>query len=126
MLTAINPKDIPSSPFYSQGIEVRAASRQLYISGQVGVAADGSVPESLGEQARLAIGNLNKVLEGAGMTSSNLVKMTIYLTDETRIGEFMQAAGGTLPAMPPATTLLVVKALAAPNLLVEIEGIAVA
>lgn len=126
MLTAINPKGIAAVPFYSQGIEAKSASRQLYISGQVGVADDGSVPESLAEQARLAIGNLNKVLAGAGMGPENLAKITIYLTDETRIGEFMQAGAGALTATPPATTLLIVKALAAPNLLIEIEGIAVA
>ncbi|MGB3502192.1 MAG: RidA family protein [Mesorhizobium sp.] len=126
MLTAINPQGLSSVPFYSQGIEARNVSRHLYISGQVGVAEDGSVPADLAGQAVLASANLNKVLAGAGMTSDNLVKVTIYLTDETRIGEFMQAGAGALPKLPPATTLLIVKALAAPNLLVEIEGIAVA
>lgn len=126
MLTAINPKDLTTVPFYSQGVVAAGVSRHLYISGQVGVAADGSVPESLGEQAALASANVHKVLVEAGMSADNLVKATIYLTDETRIGEFMQAGAGALPKLPPATTLLIVKALAAPNLLVEIEGIAVA
>jgi enamine deaminase RidA (YjgF/YER057c/UK114 family) len=40
--------------------------------------------------------------------------------------DFMQAAGEALPSPPPATTLLMVKALAAPPLLVEIEAVAVA
>jgi len=39
---------------------------------------------------------------------------------------FMEGAGAALPSPPPATTLLIVKALAAPPLLVEIEAIAVA
>ncbi|MGB6117952.1 MAG: RidA family protein [Mesorhizobium sp.] len=126
MLTAINPQGLSKVPFYSQGILAQNVARHLYISGQVGVAEDGSVPSDLASQAVLASANLNKVLADADMTSDNLAKVTIYLTDETRIGEFMQAGAGALPKLPPATTLLIVKALAAPNLLVEIEGIAVA
>jgi enamine deaminase RidA (YjgF/YER057c/UK114 family) len=98
----------------------------LFISGQVGVAADGKVPEGVTEQARLAIANLNALLEQAGMTNRNVAKFTIYLTDEAHLPEFMAAGTGTLPSPPPATTLLIVKALANPALLVEIEAIAVA
>jgi 2-iminobutanoate/2-iminopropanoate deaminase len=60
------------------------------------------------------------------MGNGNLAKVTIYLTDESLLPGFMEAAGGALPSHPPTTTLLVVKALAAPPLLVEIEAIAVA
>ena len=56
----------------------------------------------------------------------NLAKVTIYLTDESLLPGFMEAAAGALPSPPPATTLLIVKALAGPSLLVEIEGVAVA
>ena len=60
------------------------------------------------------------------MDNRNLAKVTIYLTDQSLLQGFMEAAGGALPSPPPATTLLIVKALAAPPLLVEIEAIAVA
>ncbi len=126
MITAINLPDRPPHPAYSQGVEVKGDGRTLYISGQVGAAADGSVPAGVGEQARLAIANLNAVLAEAGMTNANLVKLTIYLTDEGHLQDFYGAAFGTLPSPPPATTLLIVKALGGPGLLVEIEGIAVA
>ena len=70
-------------------------------------------------------GNLNAVLGAAGMSAANLVKMTIYLPEAADIAGFMDAAAGALPDPPPATTLLLVKGLIAPELRVEIEGIAV-
>lgn len=95
------------------------------MSGQVGVAADGMPAQGIAAQARAAIANLNAVLAAAGMAPSNLVKMTIFLTDAGNLPGFMEAAGGALPAPPPATTLVIVQALAHPELLVEIEAIAV-
>ena len=124
MITMIHPAGYPKSHAYSQGAEVRGAGRMLYISGQVGVDAQGNMGEGIGEQAKIAVANLNAVLAEAGMDATNLAKVTIYLTDESLIPGFMEAAGGTLPSPPPATTLLVVKALAAPPLLVEIEAVA--
>ncbi|WP_309643345.1 RidA family protein [Phenylobacterium sp.] len=125
MLTAINLPDRPPHPAYSAAVEAKGAARTLYISGQVGAAADGSVPAGVGDQGKQAIANLNAVLAAAGMTNANIAKLTIYLTDAAQMGDFYGAAFATLPSPPPATTLLVVKALADPALLVEIEAIAV-
>lgn len=126
MLTAVNFPDRPPHPAYSQGMEARGASRMLFISGQVGAGADGVVPADVGEQAKLAIANLNGVLAAAGLSHDNLAKLTIYLTDAAHLQAFYGAAFGALSSPPPATTLLIVKALADPALLVEIEAIAVA
>lgn len=122
----LNPAGIPASPAYSHGVVVSAPKETLYISGQVGVDAQGNVGKDIGEQALLAVANLNAVLAEAGMSGKNLAKLTIYLTDDALIPGFVQAAGATLPQPPPATTMLIVKALAAPPLLVEIEAIAAA
>jgi len=126
MITMIHPAGYPKSPSYSQGAEVRSPERMLFISGQVGVDAKGNMGQGIGEQAKIAVANMNAVLAEAGMDNTNLAKVTIYLTDESLMPEFVEAVDGTLPSPPPATTLLIVKALAAPPLLVEIEGIAVA
>jgi 2-iminobutanoate/2-iminopropanoate deaminase len=126
MLEMINPKGQAPNPSYSQGALATAPQRTLFISGQVGVDAKGNMGRDIGEQALIAVANLNAVLAEAGMGPENLAKVTIYLTDDSLIPGFMQAAGGALPSPPPATTLLIVKALAAPPLLVEIEAIAVA
>ncbi len=124
MLRPINPKSVPGPGFYSQGVEASGAGRTLYVSGQVGVGPNGP-GKDIGEQAGLAIANLNAVLAEAGMTNDNIAKLTIYLTDPANVPGFVEAAAGTLPAVPPATTLLIVKALAAPELLIEIEAVAV-
>ena len=126
MLTPINFPDRAPHPAYSQGMEAKGPARLLFISGQVGAGADGVVPADIGEQAKLAIANLNSVLSEAGLNNTNLAKLTIYLTDPAHLQAFYGAAIGTLASPPPATTLLIVKALADPALLVEIEAIAVA
>jgi enamine deaminase RidA (YjgF/YER057c/UK114 family) len=122
--TALNPETVPSSPFYSQGIEVRDPGSLVFVSGQVGMTSDGQVPDGVEAQAVQAVENLTAVLTAAGLTTADLTKMTIYLTDPADVGPFMGAVGGTLPSPPPATTLLVVAGLASPALRVEIEGIA--
>lgn len=123
MLRAVNPPSVPGPGFYSQGIEA-TGTRTLYVSGQVGMGPEGP-GKDISEQARLAINNLNAVLAEGGMTNANIAKITIYLTDPANVPGFIEAAGGALPSPPPATTLLIVKALAAPELLIEIEAIAV-
>ena len=126
MRTVINHPDRPPHPAYSHGIEVKGAERTLYIAGQVGTAADGSVSADMGEQSRQAIANLIAILAQAGMTSANIVKLTIFLTDLAHLQAFYGAAFGALSSPPPATTLLVVKGLADPAYLVEIEAVAAA
>ena len=119
-----NPEGAPAPAFYSHGVEVEASARMVFVSGQVGVKPDGSVADGIGEQTRTAIGNLNAVLAAAGMDASDIVKTTIYLIDESDFEGFATAGGPLLPQPPAATTLVYVKALASPALLVEIDAIA--
>ena len=65
----LNAQDAPQpAAAYTQAIEVSGASRTLYISGQVGVRMDGTIPEDVAEQSRLAWKNLEAQLRAAGMT----------------------------------------------------------
>src|SRR3984885_824485 len=64
---------------YTQAIEVSGATRTLYISGQVGQRTDGTIPDDIVEQSRLAWQNLEAQLKAAGMTLDNLVKITTIL-----------------------------------------------
>lgn len=125
MLRKFNPEGAPAPALYSHGVEATAPQRFVFVSGQVGVAPDGSVPDSAEEQTRLAIDNLKAVLAGAGMGIDDIAKTTIYLTDERHIEGFMAAGAAMLSNPPAAATLLFVKALASPALFVEIEAIAV-
>ncbi|WP_154796148.1 RidA family protein [Occultella kanbiaonis] len=125
MLRALNPASVPVSPFYAQGIEVTGPQKLVFVSGQVGVDAQGRTAEGIAAQAAQAVANLGAVLAEAGLGPESITKITIYLTDPANVEPFMAAAGPTLPPDPPATTLLIVQGLAAPDLLVEIEAIAV-
>ena len=125
MLRQINPAGTAAPGPYSHGVEASEIQRVLFVSGQVGIRPDGSTAEGISEQTSVAIENLTAVLADAGMGTSDIAKLTIFLTDEGLMEGFFEAGAGLLPTPPPATTLLYVKALAAPALLVEIEAIAV-
>ena len=124
MKRAHNPAAVPASPFYSQGLEVANPGRWLFVSGQVGVDSSGAVADDVGAQTRQALANLAQVLESAGLSTDDVVRMTIYLTDQADVEAFVGAAAESSPAVPPATTLLIVNALADPRLRVEIEALA--
>lgn len=125
MLKKFNSAKVPAAPFYSHAAEVSTAQRMLFIAGQVGQRLDGSVPSDMAEQTRVAVENVQAVLAEAGMTVADVAKYTIYLTDEKHMEGFMAAAAPLLSSPPAATTLLFVKALAAPTLFIEIEAVAV-
>ena len=73
------PDAPPPVAAYTQAIEVSGATRTLYISGQVGQRMDGTIPDDIVEQSRLAWQNLEAQLKAAGMTLDNLVKITTIL-----------------------------------------------
>ena len=125
MHSPINPPGYPVHPFYSQAVEVNASGRTLYVSGQYGIGADGNIPADIESQTRNTLANMVNVLAAGGMTPADVVKYTIYLTDTADMDAFTSTAAESLPQPPPATTLVFVKALAAPQMRVEIEAVAV-
>ena len=103
---------------------VRAGDR-LWISGMVGVTLDGSVPGDTVEQFKLALGYVDGVLRAAGGEPRNVVKVQVFLTDvadRARINPVREAYFGE---HRPASTLIGVAALVAPELKVEIEAEAI-
>src|SRR5271157_2043157 len=73
--------DTVAAPFgpYSHAVEVPEGSRLLYISGEVGVLPDGTVPKGIEAQAEACWRNIIAILAGAGMGIGDLVKITTYL-----------------------------------------------
>jgi enamine deaminase RidA (YjgF/YER057c/UK114 family) len=121
----VNPPQI-AAPLgaYSQGVLVTGSGRWLHIAGQVGVRPDGSLAASAAEQTRVAWANLVEVLREAGMDASHLVRINTYVTDEAHLTEIASVRLGLLGDARPASTLVVVKALARPQWLVEIDATA--
>lgn len=121
------PRNLPgraAPQFYSHSIEVKSPGRMLFVSGQVATRDDGSVPDGIEDQTRQVIANMTALLAEAGMTTADVIKYTIFLTDERHQPGFVSAAAGLLTMPPPAVTLLIVKALADQKYLLEVEAIA--
>ena len=110
---------------YTQAIEVSGATRTLYISGQVGQRMDGTMPDDIVEQSRLAWQNLEAQLKAAGMTLDNLVKVTTILPNRGDLAAAREGRSKVLGDRKPASTLIV-GGLANPAWKIEVEGIAVA
>ena len=120
-----NPNTVfaPTGPF-SHGVEVPANARWLHISGQIGVAPDGKVPSEFEAQAEQCWRNVKAVLAAAGMGVENLVKCTHFVTRAEDVATYGKVRARQLGEARPASTLLVISALARPGLLVEVEAIA--
>jgi enamine deaminase RidA (YjgF/YER057c/UK114 family) len=125
MLKPINPPDI-APPFsrYSQGIEAPAGLRWLYVSGQVGVRPDGMIEQGFAAQAERAWDNVLAVLAAAGMGPADIVKVNVYLTQRSDMGESRRIRGVKLGDAAPASTLAVVASLADPAWLFEVDVVA--
>jgi 2-iminobutanoate/2-iminopropanoate deaminase len=103
---------------------VRAGDR-IWISGTAGIDSNGVAPKDTVEKFEVAIGNLDVALRQAGGVVSDIVKVTVFLTnieDRSRINPIHQHY---FRGYRPASTLIEVSKLVLPALKVEIEAEAV-
>ncbi len=124
MKTIHNP--VADPPTYSEGIEVVPGVRTLYIAGQVGWDEHKNIPTGIGAQTELLFQNMQRVLEAAGMTFSDIVKMNTYLVEPDDLAGYGAVRGRMLQGVKPAATLVYVKQLIRPELLVEVDAMATA
>jgi reactive intermediate/imine deaminase len=115
-------------PFgYSHVVEARAGTI-VYISGQVPLDAGGNL---VGEgdfeaQTRQVFENLTRALEAADASWSDVVKLDYFLRDVGQIATVRSIRDEYLDtAKPPASTLVEVSGLFRPDVLVEIQAVAV-
>lgn len=121
----INPSDFPAPQSnYSQGVVHDAIAKRLVISGQVGVRSDGSIADGLEAQMQQTWDNFLAVLDAAGFTPADVVKVTLFTTVPA-LQEFRRGREKALAGCAPAATYVQVAGLADPNFIVEIEGEAV-
>ena len=128
MAEPIVPKSFgPPLGMYSHGM---MAGDLVIVAGQVGLAAEGRVAgDDVGSQTKQALENVRTVVEAAGCTMRDVVRLQTFLTRSEDIGGFMKARGEVFPGyfpdkVYPPNTLLVVSRLVRPELLVEIEAMA--
>ena len=115
---------IPESfrSIYAHGVELRSMARLLFLSGQIGVAPDGSLATHFEAQCEVAMTNIETLLAAGAMKQADIVKLVFYLTraaDLPTLGELRRKRWAS--PTPPAVTTLVVAALARPELLIEID-----
>ena len=128
--TVVNPWAWSVDMGFNQGEVVEGASRVLFCAGQTAVDENGTPQHAgdMGAQVALALDNLEAVLREAGMGLANLVRLNIYTTDVDAFFAEYESAVGRLSAagVAPPGTLLGITRLAFPELMVELEGTAVA
>jgi 2-iminobutanoate/2-iminopropanoate deaminase len=125
MLTRLTPADIaPPAANYSHATSVPPSARWLYLSGQVGVAPDGTIPVDIAAQAELCFRNIDAILRAADMAPADLVRLTTYLLDPDDRAAYMAVRDRFVGSPPPASTLVVISALADPRYKIEVEAVA--
>jgi enamine deaminase RidA (YjgF/YER057c/UK114 family) len=118
--------DTVAAPFgpYSHAVEVPEGSRLLYISGEVGVHKDGTVPEGIEAQAEACWRNIIAILADAGMGIGDVVKITTYLVRAEDVAAAGAARARHFGEARPGSATIIVKALVSANWLIEIEAVA--
>jgi 2-iminobutanoate/2-iminopropanoate deaminase len=124
-ITRSNPAAVRAPTGYTHAIKITGGNTRLIISGQVGMAMDGSVPNSGEGQIAQAFANLRAVLSENGMGIEHVVKTTTFLTDRGLLDSFRSSRAVVFGEHAPASTLLFVTGLADPRWMVEIEAEAV-
>jgi 2-iminobutanoate/2-iminopropanoate deaminase len=109
----------PGGPFCHA---VRAGN-WLFISGATAGGTD-AAHGTAAQQAESVLQKLSHILEAEGATLANVVKVTVFLTNMGDRDEIAKVRERFFQGMYPASTLVQVAALAAPNLKLEIEAIA--
>ena len=125
MLERVTTSPDPYEPFLlSQGIRVGGL---LFISGQAGYGEDGRiVPGGFKAQGEQAFANLRRALEAGGSSLANVVKVTIFLTDMSDFSKVVDLRRKFFTPPYPADSIVEVKGLYLPEVVIEIEAIAAA
>ncbi|BBH71075.1 enamine deaminase RidA [Actinoplanes sp. OR16] len=120
--------DFPSPPApngFSPVVSIAAGSRLILTSGQVPMAADGSIPAGWEAQTRLVFQNLTEVLAAAGAGWPDVVKLTFFVTGVDDLPAVRRVRDEFVDVkQPPASSLVRVAGLFHPDLLVEVEATA--
>ena len=113
---------------YSHGVEIEPGKRLVRTSGQLGLRADGTVPEDLESQAEICFGNIDAILAEAGMTRGAIFHITAYVTRREDMRPYMNVRDAYVAGLdtPPASTLLIVSGFTREEFRVEIEIMAAA
>jgi enamine deaminase RidA (YjgF/YER057c/UK114 family) len=127
--TAVNPWTWQDPLGFAQAVAVDGPRRLLVCAGQAAVDGDGVVvfPGDMARQLDAALDNLETVLAAGGFEMGDVVQVRLYVTDMSGYFAAQEAFIRRFAArgIPVAATLVGVTGLALPDLLVELEALAV-
>jgi 2-iminobutanoate/2-iminopropanoate deaminase len=126
-IARINPGNM-AKPFanYAHVVTAEGAQKLVFCAGQVAADADGSVlpPDDFDAQAKMVMDNLTKALAAGGARIADVTKITIYICNPHDVAKARRILESHFGGHPPGSTLCIVRGLANPNFLLEIEAIA--
>jgi tripartite-type tricarboxylate transporter receptor subunit TctC/enamine deaminase RidA (YjgF/YER057c/UK114 family) len=126
-ISRINPDGI-AKPFanYSHVVTAEGAQKLVFCAGQVAADAQGNVlpPDDFDAQAKMVMDNLTKALAAGGAKVSDVTKITIYIVNPHDVPKARGVLAKYFAGHPPGSTLCILRGLANPNFLLEIEAIA--
>ena len=126
-ITRINPEGM-AKPFanYSHVVTAEGVNKLVFCAGQVAADTEGRVlpPEDFDAQAKMVMENLTKALAGGGAKISDVIKITIYICNQHDVPKARRILETYFAGCAPGSTLCVLRGLANPNYLLEIEAIA--
>jgi enamine deaminase RidA (YjgF/YER057c/UK114 family) len=124
-----NPPTLSTPRGYSHVVEVPAGSRMVYVAGQVALDSTGQLVGAGDFRAQTVqvFENLRRALAAAGATFDDVVKLNYYLLDVAQLPVLREVRDRYVNvATPPASTLIEVRRLFRPDVMVEVEATAVA
>jgi enamine deaminase RidA (YjgF/YER057c/UK114 family) len=125
-----NPATLSKPNGYSHIAEVNGG-KIVYFAGQIANDKDGNLvgKDDFAKQVHQVFENLTAATKAAGGSISDIIKLNYYIAEKVnpdQLPKLREIRGSFLnSAMPPASTLLFVHALASPDYLIEIEAVAV-
>ena len=100
------PEAPPQNETYSQAMQL---GDLIYVSGQLGVRPEGTLPDAFSDQVRQAIQNIATVLKAANSALDLVAKVNIYITDFSRLAEMNRVYSEFFRHRPAKTTVEVVR-----------------
>jgi reactive intermediate/imine deaminase len=124
---ALNPEGLPAPVGPYSNVVTSGPGRLVFVAGQVALDANGEVvgKGDIVAQTRQVMENVRVALEAAGATFADVVKVVNYITDVSLFGQMAEIRREYLVEPHPVSTLVEVSALIFPDLMIEIEAIAV-
>lgn len=111
---------------FSQGV-TSAPGHMVWVAGQVALDERGGVigKGDPGAQSEAALENVQRVLAAGGATLADVVRLTVYLTDMAHLADVQVVRARYFPVDPPASSTIGITSLVNPDLLVEIDAVAI-